>query len=259
VSEEQNRTQHGRSKFEPKLAAPNPNPLKRKRDDPQSAVPDPILKEFIGVMQASAKTSTWQNDAMDGVDMTAQEPIIPAGDSNSDSEGELQTIGTPRAKGKQNVPKEEDAVSVEVTLDTPLSMVVESSLSRMAPKSDDDWLRSKTSRLLDLQDDEPGVDDEVLEPTSRTEEHSVNNAIDGDDGNDEEDPEPESAEAVIEREIVEKSKGRLYLRNLAFDVAEGDIRQHFSTIGSLEEVSDLFIFPPFNDEYPDRDILCNRT
>jgi multiple RNA-binding domain-containing protein 1 len=229
----------------PKPAAANP--LKRKRDPSQNEPVDPKLKEFIGVMQATAKTSTWQNDAMDGVETTAPAAKPAIDDSDEDEDEELQTIGKARAtsspvsKDKQSTEDGPGPMNIDISPTIQPDLVPD-----IIPQSDNDWLRAKTSRLLDLQDDEPQVDEPSVETAPEV--HSVSDSMAepapaGNAEPEDEEPEsPESPESVVEREIVEKSKGRLYLRNLAFDVVEDEIWQQFSSIGPVEEVRKCFSY-----------------
>ena len=115
------------------------------------------------------------------------------------------------------------------------------------PASDADWLRSRTSRLLGLLND-----DEIQEPSSHI---GVDKGRDPSDHEDSESPEPSkgsradnqldhevSQNASIQPEItasedIVPAYSRIFIRNLAYDVAESDLREHFATYGSLEEVS----------------------
>lgn len=108
--------------------------------------------------------------------------------------------------------------------------------------TDDDWLRSHTSRLLDIMDPEDiipktqnlevkDVEDEA-EPNAPIEDMAI-------------DEQPEPAEEVAENPPSEldatletiKASGRLFVRNLPYSATEDDLRKHFEQYGALEEVS----------------------
>ena len=123
--------------------------------------------------------------------------------------------------------------------------------------SDDDWLRSRTNRLLDLVD--PGeLDAEQSEPTKYAEGTSeipepkdeVESRDAESQGQDE-----ESREPTVERI---KRTARLYVRNLAFSTTEADLWELFGQFGGLEEVrhANAVNFPScsLSDEAHDRDI-----
>lgn len=106
--------------------------------------------------------------------------------------------------------------------------------------TDDDWLRSRTSRLLDLVDpDDPAFSTRPLASAAASASGPQEPTRDG--GGAEvtgpgegvpmhaEDPK----DAV---KLVEKTS-RLFLRNLGYNVTEDDVRDHFSRFGNLEEVS----------------------
>lgn len=103
--------------------------------------------------------------------------------------------------------------------------------------TDDDWLRSRTNRLLDLIED----DDVPVAPASAPSKPAAEGRIFPGTA---EQPveltqpaeEPIASAAASEENKIRET-GRLYLRNLHFEVAEEDIRNHFSKHGALDEVS----------------------
>lgn len=103
--------------------------------------------------------------------------------------------------------------------------------SMVAPvASDNDWLRGKTSRLLDLVGpDETAasgtVEDDTIHPDIDATEKPQSNTHEG-AKHDEED--------VKLRQIP---NGRLFVRNLAFDVTDSDLEYRFGQFGKLQEVS----------------------
>jgi multiple RNA-binding domain-containing protein 1 len=162
-----------------------------------------------------------------------------------------------------------DQRDINITQDKPaqpgddMEGVAQEVVAENGPVSDADWLRSRTNRVLDFveDDEQPSRDvpsqnlpvtrltspkateqialQEVVEPPTEAEQPS-NQDLDV----------PNSSEVEKIRET-----GRLYLRNLHFEVMEDEIREHFSNYGSLEEVSSNCFFQSYacNDEYQDRD------
>ncbi len=244
---------------------------KRKRSDVDES--DPKLKEFLEVMQPASKlktlTKSMEDESMMEPPTKVQALEIPEGESD----GEYETV--PKKSRKQSPPRiavspapapalSEQSISSEVQVADPT-----------APNAtDDDWLRSRTNRLLDLMDPEdivggtmPNSTTQNIQPVAETR-VSVDEPVDPDDK-----PPEETLEGEKEQEEEKpdptleaiKTNGRLFVRNLPYSTSEDDLRKHFEPFGSLEEVcvppSYLiwfisFVSLPFHDEYPDRDSLC---
>ena len=118
----------------------------------------------------------------------------------------------------------------------------------MAAASDADWLRSRTSRLLGLTDDDDALVSSYLpqDEDRRTKaDHNVDqtfnlklvsDSISQTGGK-------HGAEATHEKqEPVQISEGatetgRLFVRNLLYTTKETDLRAYFAQFGDLEEVS----------------------
>lgn len=135
-----------------------------------------------------------------------------------------------------------------------------------ADATDDDWLRSRTSRLLDLVDpDDPGFSAAAVPsapaaaPASEPQEQPRGDEAAENDDRDEESPGGDVSSGDATEQIAKTS--RLFLRNLSYSVTEDDIREHFSKFGPLDEVcmSPAFFcpaIPALYDESLDRDSLC---
>jgi multiple RNA-binding domain-containing protein 1 len=115
------------------------------------------------------------------------------------------------------------------------------------PVSDVDWLRSRTNRLLELvEDDEQSVPVAQLTKPQSTQpaqptQPVVAEAVAQSDEVEEPEARPEDVPPSAEVDKIRET-GRLYLRNLHFDITEEELREHFSNYGSLQEVSPLFLF-----------------
>lgn len=136
-------------------------------------------------------------------------------------------------------------VSAEVTTDStkPDMEVLAPSVAKDA--TDDDWLRSRTNRLLDLVDP-----DDLLSQTLEAKQEAGED--DGAQGAMAPPPRPlgeASGEVVVPEQTFTTSDdklatataisrtSRLFVRNLAYSVKEDDLRSCFEQFGTLEEVS----------------------
>ncbi|GAB1310294.1 Multiple RNA-binding domain-containing protein 1 [Madurella fahalii] len=221
------------------------NPKKRKRQVPDEA--DPKLQEYLEVMGHPTKKSR-DEEAPGGsfqLDLTPALPsaVLEAGESDDEYEdiptrplktpiqailARAESFAAPVADGEPPLPGPPDEPATEAS-------------QVPADATDDDWLRSRTSRLLDLVDPDdpefltrpaPSVPDVV--PASEVQEQphggpaanadGLNGAAGGEVG-------PKDAAKLVEK------TSRLFLRNLSYTVTEDDIREHFGKFGNLEEVN----------------------
>lgn len=238
--------------------SPQENVLKRKRDEIEQ---DPKLKEFLQVYQAPSKTNIWTNgDTQVGVAVTPATDDVPsvvAPEDESDDEYQVITkkpkpmvtdvMETSIAR-QESTPLSAQLNVAEVAGGDSTAEVETTSTSDPGPVTDADWLRSRTNRILDLVEDDEPVEGDLtsaaqlghsgvapLANNAAAVASSVSQPVD------EEKKEEEIEEAVVEQLSTESDKirttGRLYLRNLHFDVTEDDLREHFAKYGVLEEVS----------------------
>jgi multiple RNA-binding domain-containing protein 1 len=213
---------------------------------------DPKLQEFLNVMVPSSKSKTWANE-----DITTGNIPLPivvddqASDeeyqsltkkrkrSDDDDQGEkqirlLEPDQTLLSESKSNFEPEVGQVEAPETKESEgEGLIVEESTVEhpKAAVSDSDWLRSKTSRLLGLVDDEE-LDKIESQPNKSSIEHES---------------EPTNFEALISTDdqteipkipdpIEHSGTGRLFIRNLPYGATEDELQQHFSKHGTLEEV-----------------------
>jgi multiple RNA-binding domain-containing protein 1 len=244
------------------------NDLKRKREEAEH---DPKLKEFLDVYQPPSKTSLWANgEALVGESIAATDVVIPqvaVPEDESDDDYQVISKKPKIAADSSDKSTTTHAAPVETTTaqtipevvdaDAAMEDVQDAPVAEQGPVSDADWLRSRTNRVLELvEDDEemsvkaPAV--KAPSPAPQTEQRAA--------------PAPEQ-EIPAETQPVDqpgddtsaeedkiRETGRLYLRNLHFDVTEDELREQFSKSGAIDEVSEHF-FPtrPCNDERQDRD------
>lgn len=222
----------------------NGDNLKRKRDTDGSKE-DPKLQEFLDVMQHASKTRTWAND-----DIIPAATVAPAV-VQSDETGQAQ-LPRPLKKPKVHQPETVAQVSQnEVTQASAENDQLDedaksngdvSAKEEEQPKSDMDWLRSKTSRLLGLLDEDEQTESK---PEPEMDTFSSPAELPDESENDEAEETPIAQEPVGEKdydadiELIRKS-GRLFLRNLAYDATEADLKSIFAPFGKIDEVSTFY-------------------
>lgn len=176
-----------------------------------SAVPpakpahDEKLQEYLHVMQAPSTLRTWENHEGPAL----ARPVV------NEQDAEYEDLP---AKRRRITNDEEPALHEHLQPQIPPE----------ASKSDADWLRARTTRVL-----EP-AEEPVIEEVQETPEET--------------------------KEIVPNSApctDRLFARNLPYTATEDELREHFRSHGNHEivEVS-LPFFPQSDDEKKDRDSLC---
>jgi multiple RNA-binding domain-containing protein 1 len=235
-----------------KAASPPGNSLlKRKRSDVDES--DPKLKEFLEVMRPKSTSKTW--DTRDSQEQDAGEPprkvqAVELPEAESDSEYEM----VPKKSKKQYTP-----VQTAPSLALALTDEVEPSVAEQAePQNaqpelidgleatdDDEWLRSRTNRLLDLVDPTDVVAQsapvEDTRPSIIPDEHATSAELDvpgdresGDDKVIENDASQDKPDPTLE---AIRTSSRLFVRNLPYTATEDDLRRHFQPYGTLEEVT----------------------
>ena len=239
----------------PKSGAPGVEPeddgsKKRKREAVDEA--DPKLQEYLEVMGHPAKKSRDNGEAIGGglqPELTAVLPsaLLEAGESDDEYEDVPRRPSQRPAQGASAHASATPAPPVadgEILAPAPPDQPARDAPQVSADATDDDWLRSRTSRLLDLVDpDDPGFSarppssipaatttaEQQEAPHDGTSAHAIGMGEDGPGP-----AGPESAEDIAK--LVEKTS-RLFLRNLSYAVTEDDVRKYYGKFGNLEEVS----------------------
>lgn len=252
------------------------NPLKRKRAIPPAPPADSKLAEYLDLM-GRKRTGA----AIEQVDARVSETMQMENSGNDDwqalnvtedsSDQEYQQMEKPLKRQAQQskiqkLEKDINPPSLEAISTGPSQKSGQVEAEEMRDElvqdtdahtaTDADWLRSRTSRLLGLLEENEEL--EVQKSPVRRE-NSESDIISGHEHETEVIEEPDlqakamaqsqpllnvTAEAHenTEETIIEKSQ-RLFLRNLAYDVVEDDLRTHFAAFGDLEEVSDRLQSP----------------
>lgn len=108
------------------------------------------------------------------------------------------------------------------------------------PSTDDEWLRSRTSRSLGLGEDDPAS---TMNQQSQSNSPSPD-AIPTTSSCSTPDPQLNALESSTpDTDKFSSSNGRLFLRNLPFTSEEGEIESAFSKFGEIEEVSETQFIP----------------
>eukprot|EP00523_Entomoneis_sp_CCMP467_P018048 CAMPEP_0168822892 /NCGR_PEP_ID=MMETSP0726-20121227/10217_1 /TAXON_ID=265536 /ORGANISM="Amphiprora sp., Strain CCMP467" /LENGTH=861 /DNA_ID=CAMNT_0008875685 /DNA_START=161 /DNA_END=2746 /DNA_ORIENTATION=- len=192
-------------------------------------------EEFLAVMGATAKKQTssrlWTND--DGMDQSQDNPVesrrpkIDDDDDDDDGGGAVDADDDDDSSSDDS----ESSGSDEDIVD-PLATTTGNS-----KQSDLDFFRSKTTNVEDFDSDNEdlsnGNDDNSISAEPREEEVPMKGETESLPTATEE-QESEPTDSRIE-EFDETDPKRLFVRNIAFDSTEEDLRAHFSNFGKVEE------------------------
>jgi multiple RNA-binding domain-containing protein 1 len=211
------------------------------------------------VYQPPSKNNAWTNGdtQIDVPAATAEQVADNTGAKEDESDDDYQVIAK---KPKPTIDAATPVSVVKPVTDTPVVETLvdttmqdkpdleggeDSTTADQGPVSDADWLRSRTNRILDLvaDDEEPTSD---APPPKVPREQRASPQLEA-----EPIEQPVDTELSVAQQLevptsteVEKIRetGRLYLRNLHYEIAEEDLREHFSKYGALEEVRPTFFF-----------------
>lgn len=241
------------------------------------------LKEFLGVMRPQSKSQTWSEEIpRPAIVDTA--PMEVDGDMDISAQPSTTQAVRPVVQKPVSVHREverepETVAQVLQPRDPDHSLATDS----IDPSTDADWMRSRTSRLLGLLDDDE--EDAAGQATQKPEpeEFSKSNAK-NDINSSLSESQSRAADAPVEGKSVgitntetpkdspdmESSErqaigqsGRLFLRNLAYTITEDDLRSLFDPNHKVDEVSRVMraqcrVDECQKDEHPDRDSLCPK-
>jgi multiple RNA-binding domain-containing protein 1 len=246
---------------------------KRKRDEPQAA--DSKLREFLHVMKEGREGA--MDDGVhggmgDGVAAVAANAV-----PEEESDDEYEQIPARKEKQRRVDSPEKPLVSGSLPPQLKEAKVVSDDKAQApavedpagskeatkpnmetqeAAPEDDDWLRSRTNRLLDLVDPDDLERTLVQGPSTTETDHA-----EGGDAMEITPADPPAAndEPMVET-TVEASGGepakddtlesirrtsRLFVRNLPYSATQEDLRAAFEQFGTLEEVCFKQVFLPF--------------
>lgn len=235
----------------------NDGTKKRKRESPvENGVKDK-LQEFLEVMQPPSRSKVWENQDA-AISQASTHPVSKADDMVTRETRSDETYEhVPKRMKKEQNREEENVVPVEPPVPVHVPSVdsetnsddrdvsqeaSQEPLAKSSIASDADWLRSRTSRLLGL------VDDEDVQLTAPLEEAPTEKAGLSEipelfkeggvsDANIHADEVVEVEAAVYKNEAI--GNRRLFVRNLTYTATEEDLRSLFEDghHGTIEEVS----------------------
>lgn len=206
---------------------------------------DPKLKEFLEIMQPASKSKTWATGSPDDGEPPTKIQAIEVPDAESDDE--YETVPKKTKVKSPEPPQQADEILVEPVISSATDQIP----INAPDATDDDWMRSRTNRLLDLVDpkdiatispvERPAdttARETVYEAPTTTQPIAAVESLEGAG-----DPDVEQSDPTID---AIKSNGRLFVRNLPYTATEEDLRAHFQVYGSLDEVcifKKSFLFP----------------
>lgn len=240
---------------------------KRKREDVDAS--DPKLKEFLTVMQPGAGRSIHDMvpDVVEERPTKMKAVAVPEKDSDDEYENVPSKSERPAPRARIEaapgpLPKpiavetaansgEGGHTDTDAIADADAEMV-EAPGGAPVAATDDDWLRSRTNRLLDLVDDDDDIplrpmpvsqDVVVQQPPAKPANDVVANGGNAPEPISEpvplaEEAEEDDVEPVLKDDAVETihRTARLFIRNLPYSATPDDLRTHFEQWGDIEEV-----------------------
>ena len=230
---------------------------KRKREGPAEHGDKTKLLEFLEAMRPPSKSKIWENQG-------AEVPQIFSRTTPGAEDAAIQAVRNgdiydclPRKRRKEPQSEVETVLSADPPVPVDMSSVhakttpinrdlsqelIQKPLSETLAVSDDEWLRSRTSRLLGL------MDDNDIQPTALTKDAPAGKAdppevpellkeVSVSDTSVRTNEESKVEQAVHENETI--GNGRLFVRNLTYTTTEEDLRKHFEDQGhgNTQEVS----------------------
>lgn len=219
------------------------------------------LQEFLEVMQPPSKSRIWANeDAIATKTLISHAPssglqVINEGKNDKDYENVPRQPTKPRMREEISGNSPRNSISsstaeVSTNMIPILDEILKPPVRAPPPPSDEDWLRSRTSRLLDLvEDDETLVskielarDEEKEAERAVTSESSTSKKIKDQGVQEDEETTGGSSKPMnpwSDADDTSDTSGRLFVRNLPYTATEEDLKRHFESNGHtfITEVS----------------------
>lgn len=246
--------------------APAENKLKRKRDDADQSRKDVKLQEYLEVMQPPSKSKTWANEDISG----SKTPTVahlggPPKEQDGESDEEYQKVSKQYRHGKTNPEPRENSKNPKLPIpntpdefhsEAPAPSHIESlpanptvpaefpqEVEEGIVSTDTDWLRTRTSRLLGLTDNEEdlnrGARERSAPPNPEAQVMTVQSEtspVPEVETTRDQEPRPGVSPIADGNLAAIELSGRLFIRNLPYSTLEDDLREFFSAVGGLDEV-----------------------
>jgi multiple RNA-binding domain-containing protein 1 len=219
----------------------------------------------LEVYQPPSKTSIWANGDTQlneapavAAEETVPEVVVPENESDDEYQVISKKPKIAEEPATTPAPPQTTAAESSVTEIQPevidggdaMEDVQGAPAVEQGPVSDADWLRSRTNRVLELVEDDEAPSATAIVPQAPAPQPHVPAQPSPDVVESQPEPKPSTEEqadaaAAPDEEDKIRETGRLYLRNLHYEVTEDEIREQFSKHGALEEVSrHTFLLPP---------------
>lgn len=238
------------------------NPRKRKREEQHNAK-DQKLREFLEVMSSGREgLATNETDPTVGIDHSLHPEHLHVSEEASDDEYEhipSRKEKSTKAETKDHAEKsdrmvqmppmkEQEAPGVQLPAGT-IEGRPEKNDSETANHeppttqvADDDWLRSRTNRLLDLVDADEVTTKMVGTPVDKSMKQDME--VDRQSSHSSEEVTRDMAAEVATSQGIAKEQAvdtvsrtsRLFVRNLPYSATEDDLRETFDKFGVVQEV-----------------------
>ncbi|OAX83362.1 hypothetical protein ACJ72_02273 [Emergomyces africanus] len=229
----------------------NSTALKRKHDQVEQKQ-DPKLQEYLAAMQPAMKSKTWADDGIainangtsaDRVHIqssNSEEPVIQTKRLKPNNESSSER----KQREGQNCVSDDTSVAAKTRSLEPENEAEATSVDE-APKSDMDWLRSRTSRLLGLvEDDEDGggpgtTQIQEIEESDENDKREISQEASPQNQNKQ--PITSDKNESFDANIgILRETGRLFVRNLLYNASESDLEPLFSPFGRIDEIHVAF-------------------
>ncbi|KAI1749655.1 RNA recognition domain-containing protein [Xylaria castorea] len=239
---------------------------KRKRDALDES--DPKLREFLNLMQASKISADKLHGHEDDAALEPPTKKVAAVDENEVGDeyqsmpaqpGRKTTTPPPRItprswKEAQTIPIVDSTMNELASTDGPIEPVRESTSqaavgAQDTGADDDDWLRKRTNRLLDLAGDDEvvpiGPQLTASNPADQERDYEDREHVTPEKANMLEGDTATAPEENLERRIYSqdaatldaiRKTARIFCRNLPYDATAEDLRTYFEKFGEVEEV-----------------------
>ncbi|EHK40405.1 uncharacterized protein TrAtP1_006501 [Trichoderma atroviride] len=231
---------------------------KRKREDLDES--DPKLREFLRVMK-QGKGGVLADETNPDADMTGLATgggaLVEEGESDNEYEQipkrQEKPHKTQSSEANQNlvmnqrVPREatsDQSVQPVAEADSVKPQEAEEAPQTSVDATDDDWLRSRTNRLLDLVDpddlpqpaEQRAVDSAVRDDGENNDTTHSSHEVVMEDAPDQANDQGANSTAADDAIATISRTSRLFVRNLPYTATEEDLHQKFGEFGTLQEV-----------------------
>jgi multiple RNA-binding domain-containing protein 1 len=159
--------------------------------------------------------------------------------SKARTEHEVSGLHSPKAKKKKERKSSKEAKGGDQSLDDASGLNEEDAdrIQLEDTRTDSDWLRARTNRVLDLVD--------VQEVPTTESGHTVSEGSNDSSSGSYREAEPymTAPSHVVQHDLEESlANGRLFIRNLPYSADEADVKDLFSKYGKVDEVSRRALF-----------------